>query len=292
MKIKKRKVDNDYINFLYGYFITLKRASETNKFMGYNVYYAVRYMITRKFGDVLKTGKVPDKIKENEYSFIEGANDFLPPKCCWVSKSGNFSSHDLYYLLNIQSYILWDIKRKVVLPMIFHDMPGMDEKNNILFCRTLPGNDFHSGQCNLPLRINTKWINMTYYLKSNPKDYHPYYPDKTTFTELSNEQQRDCTTKDIIYLRFNDNEITNFYFIEQMEELLKKLVYYYNNKEQKSYFVKKIFDEFDLHPSIFLYDKEEITQIISNITTNKTTRRLIIEKLFPNKTLDTDDLPF
>ena len=162
ISIVTKPIDNDYMTFYISLIEILRTYNET---WDERVCRIIEHFWVPVVGSFLKDQKIPQQLKGSTYNELELNGNKLPPACMWVSKTGRFSAHDLHYILGTQGYMLWDVERKVLMPVVFHDLEGIDEENGIVFCRTL--DDLHTGFGSDPLIVNIDWIEMRYFWKSD-----------------------------------------------------------------------------------------------------------------------------
>ena len=283
MKLLTSPVDTAYMHFFVCYCKTLKHTSVLNKhWIKNNVAESIDYVLGGYITNFLETNSIPDQFKTAEYYKLEGSGNMIPPGCEWISKSGRFSCHDLFDILGCQSYILWDINRKVALPLLFHDLLGIDEENGILFCRTLC--DFHFGNMDSPMRINLDWINMPHLCKSFPEDY-----DRGNYYDLTSKQQQDIITREAIRVGRTGNDLSCFYYFPDFKELLlnsvELLVKGIITEEEEQDLIHSILS----HPDTTLYlEGSYLSQTIYEFTQDNEVHKIIWGKLYP----DRDELPF
>lgn len=182
MKIIQKSIDTGYLRFFSSYCESL--ISVSNDEWNYHIVSeAITYVLAMFFDDYFMNGIVPQRFENTEYFYDEDTACTIPPGCHWISKSGRFSCHHLDELIGGQGFILWDLKRRVVLPLIFHDLEGMDEENGIIFGRTMSPIHRH-GICS-PMAIDPEWINVLRNCKSIPGEYPAGEPCSLSDDELS-----------------------------------------------------------------------------------------------------------
>ena len=172
-KFSTKEINKNYMNFLAAYFDDLRchDVSRHRLIADLVEYYYIPITV-----EYLKSNTIPQQLREVKYTYVKETGEMLPPGCVWISKSGRFSAHDMDYITGTQSYMLYDLKRKIHMPLVFHDLVGIDEDEQVIFCRTLPGDDFHSIDYDSPLRINLDWIEKDFFYESNA-----LYPQQCSF---------------------------------------------------------------------------------------------------------------
>jgi len=284
LNILTKPMDSAYMHFFVCYCKTLKYTWTQNKCLAKtNVTESIDYVTSKYIANFLETNNIPDQFKASLYYKLKEKGNMIPPGCIWVSKSGNFSCHDLYYLLGYQSYILWDLNRKVALPYMFQDLRGIDEKNGIIFCRTL--SSFHPWDYDSPMRINLDWINMPHFCKSLPDDY-----ERGDFYELTDNQQEIIVLQNIVPIVINDNDISCLLSLPVFEELLmrnlKLLIKGSLTKDEES----KLITVLRTHPNSYeiMSDEELLSESIYKCTNDSNLHDIIKKKFDPFG----DGLPF
>jgi len=283
MTISEQPLDKAYFEFFINFYKTLQYTPELDRvWTAQKVREKIEYILGAYMDDFINTTNIPEDFNSAEYSMIEETHTLLPPACVWVSKSGRFSCHDLSNVLSVQAYILWDTQRRVVSPLLFSDLVGMDEENDVFFCRTL--NVFHFGDYDSPLRINVNWINMPHHFMPFPNDYK-----NGEFYLIEEEQKRALVERDILNLGYKENDICNFYFLPDFEELLNKTIQVLLNKDseeqEENKLVKKVISHPDAHE---LFNEQVLSDILSKYTKNSEVHDIMMKKFFP----DLGELPF
>lgn len=204
LNILRKPIDTDYMIFYVSLIEILRTYNET---WDERVCRLIEHFWVPVVGSFLKDNKIPQQFEGSTYNELELNGNKLPPACMWVSKTGRFSAHDLAYILGTQGYMLWDIERKVLMPVVFHDLEGIDEENEIVFCRTLPGSKFHSNGFHDPLKVNIDWIEMRYFWKS---DY--------TYANVDQMDRLDAMSflsaraqSTVVSLESNESDVSNVY---------------------------------------------------------------------------------
>lgn len=177
MQYTTKPIDIEYLEFVHYYLEVLEHTSfRYYKSPIIDTIYKTREKYLKSFYD---KGKLPQSLRNVEYVLLSD-NKVLPPDCRWVSNSGRFCCLDMSYYTGVQSYILWDNYRKVVMPIVFYDLDGVDEENGTLFCRTVfpPLNEIHTSA---PKSVNLEWIEFCQFLGPQT-DEHPI-GKKQNFTE-------------------------------------------------------------------------------------------------------------
>lgn len=169
MRIIQKQVDEEYLRYFDSYCESL--SSISNDEWNYHIVSeSIAYIQDFFFSEYHLNGVVPERFEKSEYLFEEENSHMIPPACRWISKSGRYSCHFLDDLIGGQASILWDLKRRVVLPLIFHDLEGIDEQEGVIFGRTM--SPIHrNGYCS-PMTIDLDWINILNYCVSMPFNYH------------------------------------------------------------------------------------------------------------------------
>lgn len=196
MEYNLKPIDSEFLEFTY-YYNEVLLNSTLGKYSE-----DIVDMVFRKqdkyFKKAHKNGKIPQYLKTVEYVHLN--NDIIiPPGCYWLSESGRFSCLRMDYYLKGQSFILWDNFRKVLLPMIFTDLNGIDEENSTIFCRTaIPPLD-KRGLAD-PTFINVDWIE----LSGDPSLQSDEYP-KGVKHQLSELELYDVALEFQVSIRNNND---------------------------------------------------------------------------------------
>ena len=288
IQIGLREVDKKYMDFLVFFFHNI---ASYHSLWSEDISRMICHFVFPLLSDYMKTGNIPKEFAGGTYSVIEGSGDLLPPGCIWVSKSGRFSAHDLAYVRSLQSYMLWDIKRKVHMPMAFHDIEGVDEKNNIVFCRGL--GDFHAIWTNSPLTVNFDYIEASQFWKSGSS-----HPDMNTYPEKVNDFLEFKADSSKIQLTYDPDyrdiscifETPNYWDLS--EKIFREIIQDNLSEEQELLKIKEI----DNHPfSIYYGGKEHILKTVNKISTEKKDYDKIcglFQKLMEISEKDWKNLPF
>jgi hypothetical protein len=79
----------------------------------------------------------------------------LPPGTEWISSSGRFAAVGIHQFVDNQCYVLWDLIMKKAMPLVFQDLEGIDENEQLVYCRT--NGEYHNqGGRDAPMKINTE----------------------------------------------------------------------------------------------------------------------------------------
>ena len=136
MNILKKKINQEYIDFTKNYIELLAN----DKFWEFPINSIFQRINKNSTLSDIDESNIPDKIKNIEYVEVQlksSERRICPPGVIWVSKSGRFSCQSLDVFISYQTYILWDLKRKTFLPIPLHDLEGIDEEREIVYCRPL-----------------------------------------------------------------------------------------------------------------------------------------------------------
>ncbi len=291
INILTKPIDNDYMIFYVSFIEILRTYNDT---WDERVYRLIEHYWVPVVGSFLKDQKIPQQLEGSTYHELELNGNKLPPACMWVSKTGRFSAHNLSYILGTQGYILWDVDRKVLMPLAFHDLQGVDEQNGIVFCRTL--GEFHSGWESDPLRVNLDWIEMRYFWKS---DYKYANVDQMDMID-ANSFLTKIAKSTVVSIDSSESDVSNVYSAPNywivLEENFKRILSGELTTEEVMDSIKEIYK----HPlNVYWNSDEEYRSVLSNLTDDNEKQNKVIKLIDKylqkeeeiKKKMD-DELPF
>lgn len=180
MELRKNKIDLAYLEFFRSYI----KIVYNDVLKGCEAKFKTDF-----FNLNLTNPAILDSFKDfNYYTLVTdtGEHFFLPPDTLCMSKSGRFVSQDIFYITGYQIYVLWDLKRSVIMPAGFNDIRQLDEKNGIIYGQLTPG--FYNkmnGAFDVLWRINFELIeDISYWENSIDLKLLEKYPDNLDFKQV------------------------------------------------------------------------------------------------------------
>lgn len=247
MRIIKKQIDKEYLEFFTAYCEALRSVSN-DEWDFQHVSDAISYTLGFYAIDFHMHGVIPERFEKAEYLFDDEAGYMIPPDGCWISKSGRFSCHRLHGLIGRQAFILWDLKRRVVLPIIFHDLEGIDKENGVIFCRTM--SPIHRHGYSSPMQINSEWIDILKYCISIPSEY-----PVGKASSLSDEEFYEIACATIVPLR-NENDVLNCIEFPDLEGLSKKNIRLLDQVDMSNKEKKNLAGEILFHPEFYVKSED------------------------------------
>jgi len=239
MNISQKPIDKEYLRLFSAYCETL--CSISNDEWDYHIVgESIRYIYGMFFSEIVLKESVPEEFSTVEYLYDKDTDCMIPPDCRWISKSGRFTCHDIYMLIGGQAYILWDLQRKVALPLIFHDLEGIDEENGFIFGRTM--SPIHRHDMNSPMAVDLNWINLLNYCKSTPD----HYPGSEPHT-LSIEEMNDIASSGILRLR-NEKDLFSHFDFPKLESISRRNIQLLDDDELSEKEKQNLVGELLFHP--------------------------------------------
>jgi hypothetical protein len=286
MKTVTRPIDNAYMLFFVSYCETLKNTCG-DYWNNHRMNRFIDYAIKEEKDEFINTGEIPKKYNKATYQIIESTGSIIPPDCRWVSNSGRFSCQDLCSMIGTQAYILWDLKRKVLLPVLFHDLEGIDEKEHVIFCRS-NNTVFHFGDYCDPLRLDLEWINIPLYYES--------MPDELIKRKMWNSIKAlsVAAEKGVQWLDRNETDLSEYYAISTFPDIFDNELQLLISKELDVNEKLKLARRMQKHPDFSFEDAEYFLKELSKYTDDDIIKQSIIEMLRVGKMNDDldDGLPF
>lgn len=247
-EIVARPIDSNYMVFLSAFI--LKLHSYQNKYRDDRIPAIIEYDWLEKIKYFRSTGNIPACFENAEYHKVKETGSLVPPGCQWISSSGRFSAHDLFFMTGFQSFLLWDLKRKEFLPLIFHDLEGIDEDKGFVFCRTL-NPDIHFGGSSDPLKIDLEWIEVIHFI-----DPEASYIDPMNVTADDCDLIKYRAKCRIREIQISEKDISSLYqtpiFRDLKENNIKRILNDSLSKEQEVQLVREIMD----HP-LYLFEGKD-----------------------------------
>lgn len=271
-EITYQKLDEFAMNFLKNYF--LKLSYTHGKFWDYTINQMIQKYINPFFTVYENNATIPVEFSVATIPQLENSQ-YIPPACIWILEQHRCSVHDLYYILGFQYYVIWDIYRKEIFPMGFHDLIAFDCAHDLLYGRLHPGvfNDLYN-----VFSIDSKWIEL---------EENIQYKKSIEYID-SLEIDDKFIVNGINSFKKDKYDLSNVYQCPDLDSVVNKnlIILSGNNKHSDKL---QALENIMYHP-YFSYN--EILEFFENnalvdLQTRKTIKNLI-EEINENK----DDLPF